>query len=201
MNSALFSSATPEWATPQWLFDALNARFQFDMDVCATPENAKCASYLTKEDDGLTLSWTGWRVWMNPPYGREIAWWVEKARREAEMGCLVVGLLPARIDARWWQEHVQGHADVRFIAGRLKFGDAKSAAPFPSAIAVWWATPAVFSAQPAWANSCAAALEARRRGVHGVHVQAVGQLLQKMQQVDVAREGRGWYTDQKMEKP
>ena len=78
---------------------------------------------------------------MNPPYGREISYWVEKARSEAERGSLVVGLLPARTDTKWWQEHVQGHADVRFIAGRLKFGNAKSAAPFPSAIAVWWGWP------------------------------------------------------------
>ena len=138
MNPALFSSATPEWATPQWLFDALDARFHFDLDVCATAENATCRAYFTEEIDGLRLDWSGHRCWMNPPYGREIVQWVAKARQEAERGALVVGLLPVRTDARWWQEHVQGHADVRFIAGRLKFGDAKSAAPFPSAIAVWW---------------------------------------------------------------
>lgn len=74
---------------------------------------------------------------MNPPYGREIVQWVEKARSEAEMGALVVGLLPARTDTRWWQGHVAGHADVRFLAGRLKFGGTKNSAPFPSAIAVW----------------------------------------------------------------
>ena len=138
MNPALFSSATPEWATPQWLFDALNSRFHFDLDVCATAKNAKCRAYFTEEIDGLRLDWSEHRCWMNPPYGREIVQWVAKARQEAERGALVVGLLPARTDARWWQEHVQGHADVRFIAGRLKFGNAKSAAPFPSAIAVWW---------------------------------------------------------------
>ncbi len=141
MNPALFSSATPEWATPQWLFDALNERFQFNFDPCASPENAKCADFMTAEEDGLCISWRGLRVFMNPPYGREIVQWVEKARREAEMGALVVGLLPARTDARWWQKHVQGHADVRFIRGRLKFGNATSAAPFPSALAVWWGWP------------------------------------------------------------
>lgn len=141
MNPALFSSATPEWAAPQWLFDALNARFFFSLDVCAQPCNAKCSRYIMPEADGLSVSWAGERCWMNPPYGREIVQWVAKARSEAERGALVVGLLPARTDARWWQQHVQGHADVRFIAGRLKFGNAKSAAPFPSAIAVWWGWP------------------------------------------------------------
>ena len=145
MNPALFSSATPEWETPQWLFDALNERFAFTLDVCATPENAKCGRFYTPEDNGLLRVW--WnasrqeRCWMNPPYGREIVQWVTKARQEAERGALVVGLLPARTDTRWWQEHVHGHADVRFIVGRLKFGNAKSAAPFPSAIAVWWGWP------------------------------------------------------------
>ena len=141
MNPALFSSATPEWATPQWLFDALDKRFQFDLDVCATAENKKCACFFSPEQNGLLHSWKTHRCWMNPPYGREIVEWVAKARQEAERGALVVGLLPARTDARWWQEHVHGHADVRFIAGRLKFGNAKSAAPFPSAIAVWWGWP------------------------------------------------------------
>ena len=144
MNKALFSSSSIEWETPQWLFDALNARFHFTIDVCATSETAKCTRFFsleTHEDDGLFVSWAGERCWMNPPYGREIAQWVDKARSEAERGALVVGLLPARTDARWWQQHVQGHADVRFIAGRLKFGNAKSSAPFPSAIAVWWGWP------------------------------------------------------------
>lgn len=145
MNPALFSSATPEWATPQWLFDALNARFEFTLDVCATPENAKCGRFYTTEDNGLSRVW--WnasrpeRCWMNPPYGREIVEWVAKARQEAERGALVVGLLPARTDARWWQDHVLGHADIRLIRGRLKFGGATASAPFPSAIAVWWGWP------------------------------------------------------------
>jgi site-specific DNA-methyltransferase (adenine-specific) len=143
MNPALFSSETSEWATPKWLFDALNARFAFTLDVCATGHNAKCGRYchLGYGVDGLSYSWAGERCWMNPPYGREIVQWVAKARSEAERGALVVGLLPARTDTRWWQEYVQGHADVRFIAGRLKFGNAKNAAPFPSAIAVWWGWP------------------------------------------------------------
>jgi site-specific DNA-methyltransferase (adenine-specific) len=138
MNKALFSSATPEWETPQRLFNRLNACFDFNLDVCATAENAKCQKYYTEKMNGLSLAWTGHRCWMNPPYGREIVKWVAKARSEADSGALVVGLLPSRTDTSWWQEHVQGHADVRFIAGRLKFGNATNAAPFPSAIAVWW---------------------------------------------------------------
>ncbi|MCL2102244.1 MAG: phage N-6-adenine-methyltransferase [Fibromonadales bacterium] len=137
MNSALFSSAKSEWATPQWLFDALHARFGFTLDVCATHDNAKLPRYFSPADDGLSQSWHGERCYCNPPYGRQIALWVAKARQEATGGCLVVGLLPARTDAKWWQENVRSHAEVHFIAGRLKFGNADNSAPFPSAIAVW----------------------------------------------------------------
>lgn len=145
MNETPTELSTAEWPTPQDFFDKLNARFQFTLDPCATHENAKCQWYYTKEDDGLKQSWAGHRVFMNPPWSRKhgelIDQWVEKARLEAENGTLVVGLLPARIDTQWWHNHVQGHADVRFKAGRLKFGEAKNGAKFPSAVAIWWGWP------------------------------------------------------------
>lgn len=141
INTGLFSSEAMDWETPQDFFNALDARFSFTLDVCALPENAKCSRYFTPEVDGLSVPWIGERCFMNPPYGREIGAWVAKARREAERGALVVGLLPARTDTKWWQENVQGHADVRFVSGRLKFGGAKAGAPFPSAIALWWGWP------------------------------------------------------------
>lgn len=137
-DSVLFSSKSIDWSTPQELFDALDKRFQFTLDVCASDKNAKVKRYLTRELDGLGQSWGGERCWMNPPYGREIGPWVKKAHREAEHGALVVGLLPARPETRWWQEHVNGKADLRFIAGRLRFGEARNCAPFASVIAVWW---------------------------------------------------------------
>jgi len=74
---------------------------------------------------------------MNPPYGTKIGLWTGKAKQEAEGGSLVVGLLPARTDTKWWNNHVHRHADVHFIQGRLKFGGTKNSAPFPSAIAIW----------------------------------------------------------------
>jgi len=78
-----FSSATPEWATPQELFDQLNKEFNFTLDPCATKENAKCPKFYTKEDDGLSRDWTGEKIFMNPPYGREIGKWIKKL---AEVG-------------------------------------------------------------------------------------------------------------------
>ena len=137
-RETMFSSKTDLWSTPQDLFDDLDRVYRFDVDVCATPENAKCSTFYTKEQDGLAQEWRG-TCWMNPPYGREIGRWVAKARRSAEEnGATVVCLLPARTDTRWWHEHCSlGH--ITFIKGRLKFGGSKNGAPFPSAIVVFGA--------------------------------------------------------------
>ena len=135
--SAMFSSATDLWATPQAFFDALDAEFNFTLDVCALPENAKCNNYYTPEMDGLARPWTG-RVWCNPPYGRTIGKWVRKARISVAVGAeVVVMLLPARTDTRWFHDYIYGKAEIRFIKGRLKFGGAKNSAPFPSMICVF----------------------------------------------------------------
>lgn len=128
-----FSSKTDEWSTPQDLFDELNSEFHFNLDPCATKENAKCELFYTKEDDGLSKDWSGKTVFMNPPYGREIGKWVKKAKQS---NALVVCLLPARTDTSWWHEYVIG-SEVRFIRGRLKFGNSDKEAPFPSAIVVF----------------------------------------------------------------
>jgi site-specific DNA-methyltransferase (adenine-specific) len=157
VNPILFSSASAEWATPQWLFDALNERFHFTLDPCCTAATAKCRKFYTRADNGLAHSWAGERVFLNPPYGKKekgqpdsgIEPWVQKAREEAAAGALVVGLLPARVDTEWLQDNVHGHADIHFFRGRIRFipppgyvpppGVKKpSGAGFPSAIAVWW---------------------------------------------------------------
>jgi len=131
--SVHFMSATHEWETPQALFDDLAWLFGgFDLDPCATQQNAKCARFFTKADDGLSQQWEG-KVFLNPPYGRDIGRWVRKAFEASLEGALVVCLLPARTDTRWWQEYARrGH--VWFLRGRLKFGKARNAAPFLSAI-------------------------------------------------------------------
>jgi phage N-6-adenine-methyltransferase len=135
INDGMFTSATCEWETPQAFFDKLNEEFGFTLDACATPENAKCPHYFTKEQDGLAQSWTG-RVWMNPPYGREIGKWVRKAYEEAQNGCTVVCLLPARTDTAWWHDYC-AKGEVHFVRGRLKFGGSKWNAPFPNAVVVF----------------------------------------------------------------
>lgn len=139
MNTDLmFSSATDQWATPQAFFDEWHAMFNFTLDVCADAENAKCPRFFDRLTNGLSQSWSSDVCWMNPPYGREIGRWVQKAHVESVKGATVVCLLPARTDTAWWHDYVIPHAKVTFIRGRLKFGNATNSAPFPSAVAVFY---------------------------------------------------------------
>lgn len=132
----MFSSKTDLHATPIEFFNVLNAEFSFETDVCALAENAKCSQYYTPEMDGLAQEWRG-TCWMNPPYGRTIGEWVRKAYEASQAGATVVGLLPARTDTKWFHDYIYGKAETRFVRGRLKFGDAKNSAPFPSVVVVW----------------------------------------------------------------
>ena len=130
-----FMSERSDWETPQSLFDVLNREFGCELDVCATAETAKCKAFFSPEDDGLSQEWTG-ACWMNPPYGREIGYWVKKAYESSLRGATVVCLLPARTDTRWWHTYVM-RAEVRLLRGRLRFGNAKNSAPFPSAVVIF----------------------------------------------------------------
>ena len=136
MNTGMYSSKSDMWGTPKKTFDELNAEFQFTLDVCAVPENAKCAVYFTPEINGLVQDWIG-TCWMNPPYGRQIGNWVEKAHRESEKGNTVVALLPSRTDTKWFHNHINGIAEIRFLQGRLCFNDAEGRAPFPNMVVIW----------------------------------------------------------------
>lgn len=140
MNTAvMFSSATDLWATPQDFFDRLNEEFNFTLDPCATKENAKCKNFFTKEIDGLRQNWGGHNVFCNPPYGKELPLWVQKSYEESRKpNTKVVMLIPARTDTRYFHEYIYHKAkEIRFIKGRLKFGDSKNSAPFPSMVVVF----------------------------------------------------------------
>ena len=146
--SVHFSSATDDWATPQQTFDWLNREYgPFDIDVCASAKNAKCENYfgLDNGTDGLRDPWRPYadlatmdpvRCFMNPPYGRTIGAWVRKAYEESQRGCLVVCLLPARTDTKWFHDYCT-KGKIEFLRGRLKFGGAKNSAPFPSMVVVF----------------------------------------------------------------
>lgn len=136
MNMAVhYSSVKDDWETPSELFDILDAEFHFDIDVAATPLNAKCAKFYTPEDNALKLDWGTQRCFLNPPYGRVIGKWMKKAYLSGHYGALVVCLVPARVDTKWWWDYCTKGA-IRFIRGRLTFSG-YGTAPFPSAIVVF----------------------------------------------------------------
>lgn len=132
---AVMTSKTDEWETPQRLFDKYNSIYGFNLDACATPQNAKCKRYFTKEQDGLKQEWRG-VVWMNPPYGRQIGKWIKKAYESCLDGAIVVCLVPSRTDTAWWHDYCM-RGEIEFIRGRLKFGGSIDNAPFPSAIVIF----------------------------------------------------------------
>lgn len=137
-KEVMFSSKTDEWYTPQEFFDKLDAEFHFNLDPCATDFNHKCDRYFTKDDDGLQQKWGGCRVFVNPPYGRVIGDWVKKSYEESKKpDTVVVMLIPARTDTKWFHEYIYGKAEIRFIKGRLKFGGCPNAAPFPSMVVIF----------------------------------------------------------------
>lgn len=126
-----FSSHSEEWPTPQWFFGVLNEEFHFTLDQCPTHDIAKRDLYFIKAEDGLGKDWANHRVFMNLPYGREFSRWTKKAYESEESGSTVVCLVPARTDTLWWHAHAM-QREVRFIQGRLKFGNSLTSAPFPS---------------------------------------------------------------------
>jgi len=140
-------STHDEWETPQWLFDELNAEFRFKLDPCSRGGNNKCENHFdAAKVDGLEQDWWPYRsVFMNPPYGRAIGHWIEKAYKESLHGCTVVCLIPARTDTKYWHKYCT-KGEVRYLEGRLKFrGYSKKhneviddvPATFPSAIVIF----------------------------------------------------------------
>ncbi len=137
MTHVIHRSSSVEWSTPRRLFNELDREFGFTLDVCATPANATCDRFFTAEQDGLLQEWDG-VCWMNPPYGKTLGTWIAKAYEAARAGATVVCLVPARTDTSWWHDLVMGKAEVRFLRGRIRFGDSKGPrAPFPSVVLIY----------------------------------------------------------------
>jgi site-specific DNA-methyltransferase (adenine-specific) len=162
-DTALFSKASDEWSTPQWLFDLLDEEFHFDCDAAATPKNSKCGWRFLgimpgqwAESGALGVSWTDCRFncenlktfWLNPPYSK-IGAFMKKAYEESQKGAVVVCLIPARTDTKYWHDYVMKAQEIRFVKGRLKFEQScyncqmdtqvkrASSAPFPSVIVIF----------------------------------------------------------------
>ncbi len=136
--SVMYSSKTDQWSTPQDFYQMLDDEFHFDLDPCADATNYKCDTYFTKEEDGLLQDWGGHRVFCNPPYGKAISAWVRKCYEEGQKdNTLVVMLIPARTDTKYFHDYIYHHAEIRFIQGRLKFGNSKQSASFPSMVVIF----------------------------------------------------------------
>lgn len=134
----MVSSKSNEWETPQWLFDELSKEFHFTLDPCATKENHKCDRFYTYNENGLAQDWNGETVFMNPPYGGHTGKWIKKALNESNKGATVVCLIVSSTDRSYWHDFIFPYASqIRFLRGRLKFGKAKSTAPFASAIVIF----------------------------------------------------------------
>ena len=138
----MFSNKSNEWATPQDLFDELDREFRFTLDPCADETNHKCDRYYTVNDDGLSQDWSGERVFCNPPYGRSVDRWVKKCFEEVYCGkcCLAVMLLFAKTDTKWFHNYIYNKAEIRFLKGRVRFGNQRNDAPFPSMVVIFRGT-------------------------------------------------------------
>ena len=131
------STASPEWHTPKHLVELITKCLGgVDLDPCSNSKgsrNVPATHVFTKHDDGLRFNWYG-KVYMNPPYGREIGRWVEKLAHEYRKGHTkeAMALVPARVDTDWFKSFRD--FPVCFIDGRLKFSGSDNSAPFPSAV-------------------------------------------------------------------
>ena len=137
IHECLYSSRSEEWPTPSEFFARLDAEFGFTLDPCATPNNAKCPLFFTRQQNGLRQDWGQHVVFCNPPYGKQISAWVEKCHVAALGGATVVLLAHARTDTRWFHFVFGKAAEIRLVRGRLKFGDGRQSAPFPSLVAIY----------------------------------------------------------------
>jgi len=134
-QQTMFSSKSDMWYTPDEFYNKLNSEFNFTLDPCASDTNFKCEKYYTEEDEGLAQSWANEVVFMNPPYSK-VKDWIQKAY-DSRKNATVVCLVPSRTDTRWFHDYCTYAKEIRFIKGRLKFGDSKNCAPFPSMVVVF----------------------------------------------------------------
>ena len=138
-SGAAMSSQKDDWTTPRELFDRLDAMFgPFDLDAASSHENALCEQHYTVEDDALSITWGGVRVFCNPPYSKELGKWMRKAYEERNRHEAIVMLVPARTETVYWKQWVYSKADeVLFVQGRIAFGTSGGKAPFGSAVVVY----------------------------------------------------------------
>lgn len=137
-KEAMFSSKNQSWETPKEIFEELNKDFSFTLDPCCTDKTAKCTKYYTEKEDGLKQDWSKDIVFVNPPYGKDISKWILKCYEESLRGATIVLLIPSRTDTKYQHNIIFEYSKVIcFIQGRLKFGNSKNSAPFPSQLVIF----------------------------------------------------------------
>lgn len=145
VSKVLFSSKDQGWGTPPHIFHVLERLHgPFELDAATRPDNPLCTpKFYTKKDDGLIQQWYN-PTFVNPPFGRGLYYWVQKAYVESCLGNKVVMLIPSRTDTRWFHDYIYNRPKVsyEFIKGRLRFVDYDGnahphVAPFPSMIVVF----------------------------------------------------------------
>lgn len=132
-----FKSKSQEYETPNEIFEPLQKEFSIELDVCATKQNSKCDWFFTKESDALQLAWTK-NFWMNPPFGRDLKKWVQKAYEESQKGVTGVLILPVRSNTHWWHKYIiDTKSEVRFLKGETKFVGHERGLWLPFAIVIF----------------------------------------------------------------
>jgi len=136
-----------ELETPDWLFNELDAEFEFELDAAATRENKKCAYFYDKDWDAFKQDWAldATSIWCNPPYGRGIGKWIAKAKEARDNGARVVMLLPSKTGTHWWHDYIwdsmngcpRPGVEIRFLAKRLTFKGEKWPAKFDSVVVIF----------------------------------------------------------------
>jgi len=126
------------WVTPKEFFEPLRKEFDLKIDSAASADNAMLPRYWSIENSAFENDWIVERIWCNPPYGRsEIYKWVKRCATSG--ASVVVALLPARTDTRWFHDFIyqKPNVEIRFVKGRIKFSGTTGAGKFPSMVVIF----------------------------------------------------------------
>lgn len=138
-NGLHYTCQTTEWNTPKKILDAVLAVLgEIDLDPCSNSHenpNVPASVHYTKEDDGLSKGWNG-RVFLNPPYGRDVQKWTNKLVNDYKSRNVTeaIVLVAARTDTKWFNRLGYHATCWCAVKGRLKFSDSINSAPFPSSV-------------------------------------------------------------------
>jgi site-specific DNA-methyltransferase (adenine-specific) len=128
-----FDSVRQDWETPKELFDKVNQKHRFTLDVAASEKNKKTDKFISEKQDAMKIHWGKNVCWLNPPYGKgyRLSVWVKKAYEESLLGTTTVMLIPARTNTNWFHDFCLKYGEVEFVRGRPKFVGADHGLPQP----------------------------------------------------------------------